>query len=488
MDGSFYEPISARDRVFLHFEDTATHMHLGGLTIFETGPLATPLGGVDIDRIRAQIAGRLHLVPRYRQRLGWIPVFNQAVWVDDDHFSLDYHVRHTALPQPGDDAQLKAMTARIMSQQLDRGKPLWELWVIEGLVDDRFALLIKTHHAIADGISAFDLFTALVSPTPDDTIEPPQPWQARPAPSGARMLADGLLRQAAAPATMARWMVDAISDPPGTGASTVASARALWDLVGAGASLPPETPLNRPITAHRRFDWLTLDLEAVKEVKNRLGATVNDVALASVTGGLRAFFIRRGVSVENLALRIVVPVSVRSEDERGVASNRASGWLLTLPVYEPDPARRLAAITAETARRKAIRQELGPEALGRAADFAVPGLVGLGVRMLSRLHPYNLIVTNVPGPQVPLYLLGARLLAGFPQVPLFENQCLGVALFSYCGSLCFGFNADREAVPDLASLAAEVGRGFAELQAVRPARESSRSARPPRSRRASGTR
>ncbi len=460
---TFYERISAQDRSFLHFEDATTHMHLGGLTLFEAGPLTTPDGGIDIDRIRRQIAGRLHLVPRYRQRLAWIPVFNQAVWIDDDHFNLSYHVRHAALPRPGDDTQLKMLTARIMSQQLDRGKPLWELWVIEGLANDRFALLIKTHHAIADGISAFDLFTALVSPTPDDVIDEPRPWTPRPAPSGARLLADGLARQAATPMTMAQRLLAIATDPAGVGATTRASMRALVDMAGAGASPPPPTPLNQPISAHRSFDWLTLDLAHVKAVKSRLGGTVNDVALASVAGGLHHFLQTRGVDVSELALRVVVPVSVRTEDERGQASNRASGWLLDLPVHEPDPKRRLAAVAAETGKRKAIRQELGPEVLGRVAEYAVPGIVGLGVRLLSRLHPYNLIVTNVPGPQVPLYLLGARLLSGYPQVPLFENQGLGIALFSYCGSLGFGFNADREVVPDLEVFAAAVQRGFSEL-------------------------
>ena len=461
---AFYERISAQDRSFLHFEDANSHMHLGGLVLFEAAPLRTPDGGIDIDRIRAHIAGRLHLVPRYRQRLGWIPVFNQAVWVDDDHFNLTYHVRHTALPRPGDDAQLKRLTARIMSQQLDRGKPLWELWVIEGLADDRFALLVKTHHAIADGISAFDLFTALVSPTPDDAIEEPQPWTPRPAPSGTRLLADGLTRQMAAPITVAQRLLAIARDPAGVGVATRANMRALADLVRAGAVPPPRTPLNKPISAHRIFDWLTLDLAAVKAVKTKLGGTVNDVALASVVGGLHHFLRGRGVDVHGLQFRVVVPVSVRTEDERGQANNRASGWLLDLPVHETDPARRLAAVAAATSKRKAIRQELGPDALARAADFAAPGILGLGVRLLSRLHPYNLIVTNVPGPQVPLYLLGARLLGGFPQVPLFENQGLGIALFSYCGSLGFGFNADRDVVPDLDAFAAAVKRGFEELE------------------------
>ena len=466
----FYERISAQDRSFLHFEDATTHMHLGGLVVFEVGPLRTPEGGVDIERIRAQIAGRLHLVPRYRQRLAWIPVFNQAVWVDDDHFHLSYHVRHAALPRPGDDAQLKALTARIMSQQLDRGKPLWELWVIEGLAGDRFALLMKTHHAIADGISAFDLFSALVSPTPDATIDPPQPWTPRPAPSGGRLLADGLAHQAATPMTLAQRLLAIASDPAGVGATTRASMRALVDLAGSGAAPAPPTPLNQPISAHRRFDWLTLHLAEVRAVKAKLGGTVNDVALASVAGGLHHFLRGRGHDVRELAMRVVVPVSLRTEDERGQASNRASGWLIDLPVYEADPVRRLERVAAETRKRKEARQELGPEVLGRVAEYAVPGIVGLGVRLLSRLHPYNLIVTNVPGPQFPLYLLGAKLLTGFPQVPLFENQGLGIALFSYCGFLGFGFNADRDVVPDLDVFAAAVARGFDELKQAAAAR------------------
>ncbi|MCC6850099.1 MAG: wax ester/triacylglycerol synthase family O-acyltransferase [Deltaproteobacteria bacterium] len=451
-----------QDRSFLHFEDATTHMHLGGLLIFEAGPLSTPEGGIDIARIRAHIAGRLHRVPRYRQRLGWIPVFNQAVWVDDDHFHLGYHVRHAALPRPGDDAHLKALTARIMSQQLDRGKPLWELWIVEGLAHGRFALLMKTHHAIADGISAFDLFTALVSPTPDETVAEPEPWTPRPAPTGARLLADGLAHQAATPITMAQRLFAIAGDPAGVGASTRAGMRALLDLAGA-VTPPPPTPLNRPISAHRRFEWLTLDLDEVRAVKAKLGGTVNDVALASVSGGLHHFLKGRGVDVRTLVMRIVVPVSVRTEDERGQASNRASGWLIDLPIHETDPRRRQAHVSAETRKRKETRQELGPEVLGRAAEYVVPGVVGLGVRLLSRLHPYNLIVTNVPGPQFPLYLLGARLLTGFPQVPLFENQGLGIALFSYCGSLGFGFNADRDVVPDLDDFAAAVAKGFDEL-------------------------
>jgi hypothetical protein len=429
-----YERLSAQDRSFFVFEDASAHMHLGGIAVFEAGPLATAAGGVDVERIRAYIAARLHLVPRYRQRLAWVPVLGRPVWVDDAHFNLSYHVRHTAVPRPGDAPQLKRLAARILSQQLDRGKPLWEIWITEGLDGDRFAMLVKTHHALADGVSAFNLFSALLSPAPEEAVAPPAAWSPRPAPSPWALLRDQLVFQTTAPLRLGLDLARALREPRRLRDRVAESVQAVWELVGAGLRLPQPTPLNRPIGPHRRFDWLTLDLAEVKVVKNALGGTVNDV------------------------------VSVRAEDERGVVNNRASAWLMELPVSEPDPCRRLALVQAATAQRKASRQELGPDVLGRAVEYAIPGVLTLGVRLASRLHPYNLIVTNVPGPQVPLYLLGARLIEGYPQVPLFENQGLGVALFSYCGMLCWGFNADWDLVPDLPRFVEAVAASFDELR------------------------
>ncbi len=468
-----YERLSALDRSFLVFEDAETHMHLGGLALFDASPLRTPEGGVAIDRIRAHIAARLHLVPRYRQRLAYVPLRNRPVWVDDAHFNLHYHVRHTAVPRPGDDAQLKRLAARILSQQLDRGKPLWEIWVVEGLQDGRFAMLVKTHHALADGISAFGLFSALLSPEPDDRLEEPQPWRPRPPPGPLALLRDELAFQAAAPVTLARSLARALRRPESVAGRVVESARALLTLLGSGLRLPATTPLNRPIGPHRRFDWLTLDLADVKAVKDRLGGTVNDVVLATVAGAVRRFLVRRRVDVDRLDYRVVVPVNVRREDELGAVNNRASGWLAALPVGERNPARRLALVQQTTARLKAARQELGPDVLGQAAEYAMPGVLTLGVRLTARLHPYNLIVTNVPGPQVPLYLLAAPLLGGYPQVPLFQNQGLGIALFSYCGQLCWGFNADWELVPDLPHFVDAVVGAFEELRRTAAERERS---------------
>ena len=303
---------------------------------------------------------------------------------------------------------------------------------------------MKTHHAIADGISAFDLFTALVSPTPDDVIEAP-PWTPRPAPKRARLLADGLARQATTPMTMAQSLFAIASDPAGVGATTRRHARPRRPR-RRRSSPPPPTPLNQPISAHRSFDWLTLDLAEVKAVKAKLGGTVNDVALASVCGGLHHFLRGRGADIRELQMRVVVPVSVRTEDERGQASNRASGWLLDLPVYETDPARRLAVVSAATSKRKAIHQELGPEMLGRVAEFAVPGV---SARRPAPLAPPPL----QPHRHQRAGSAGAALSPrrgcseGFRSAALREPG-LGIALFSYCGTLGFGFNADREVVPD----------------------------------------
>jgi WS/DGAT/MGAT family acyltransferase len=423
-----YERLSPQDRSFFVFEDPNAHMHLGGLALFESGPLATPEGGLDVDRIRAYIASRLHLAPRYRHRLAWIPVLNRPVWVDDDHFNLAFHVRHTAVPRPGDAPKLKQLVARILSQQLDRGKPLWEIWIIEGVEDDRFALLVKTHHAVADGISAFDLFAALLNPSPDAVTTAPQPWEPRPAPSGWTLLGNGLLFYASAPVAVARGLGRALRDPAQLLGDTSERARAVWETLTAGLRRPPSTPINGPIGPHRRFGWLALDLEHVKQVKNRFGGTINDVVLTTVAGAVRRFLDARGADATGLDFRVVVPVSVRAEDERGTINNRASGWLAALPVGETDPERRFASVQATTSRLKAIRQELGPDSLGRALEYAAPGVLTLGVKLAARLAPYNLIITNVPGPQIPLYLLGARLQVGYPMVPLFENQGLSIAL------------------------------------------------------------
>jgi WS/DGAT/MGAT family acyltransferase len=458
-----YERLTAQDRPFLHFETPNCHMHLGGTAIFEAGPLATPAGGIDIERIRARIRSRLHLIPRYRQRLAHVPIEGHPVWVDDEHFNLSFHVRHAALPRPGSERQLKRLAGRIMSQQLDRARPLWEVWIVEGLEGNRFAFVTKTHHAIADGISTVDLLSVLLSFDRDETIEEAPEWTPRPAPGPGELLRGEWLRRMRLPLALWSGAREVVRRPDRVSARVAEGVAAVLRFIGAGLPLPSDTPLNRPIGPHRRLDWLALDLAEVKAVKNSLGGTVNDVVLATVTGAVRRFLRHRHVDLARLNYRAVVPVSVRSLDERGLANNRASAWLMSLPIQTGSVGKRFAQVREMTARLKESRQERGPEVLGQAVDLAGGAFLALGVRLVSRLSPYNLIVTNIPGPPGPLYLVGARLLAGYPLVPLFENQGLAIALFSYDGRLFWGLNADLDLVPDLEDFVTAIAVSFSEL-------------------------
>jgi WS/DGAT/MGAT family acyltransferase len=458
----WYERLSAADRSFLVFEQSNTHMHLGGVTVLEHAPLTTAHGGVDIDRIRRYIGSRLHYIPRYRHRLAFIPIENHPVWVEDQHLNLHYHVRHTSLPRPGDDQQLKQLAARIMSQPLDRRRPLWETWVIEGLEGNRFAMLLKTHHCVVDGVSGVDLMSVLLRSAPDDTFEEAPPWHPRPAPAPLALLRDEVIRRVTTPLTLMEHTRALLQNPSEAGARLRDNLASTFEFVSAGLHRPAETPLNQPIGPYRRFDWHRLDLDAVKAIKNRLGGTVNDVVLATVSGAVRRFLKRRHAVVEGLDYRAVVPVSVRSPAEQGTLGNRVSAWMLSLPVNESDPHVRLRKVSEMTARLKRSKQAEAIGALTQVAELVDP-ILSLGVRLAARVAPYNLIVTNVPGPQFPLYLLGARLLEGYPTVPLFEYQGLGIAIFSYDGKLFWGLNADWDLVPDLHHFVDAIDASFREL-------------------------
>jgi len=466
MDTPAFERLSAQDSSFLTFENTNAHMHVGGVAILEAGPLQRPHGGVDIERIRTYIASRLHWIPRYRQRLAFVPIENHPVWVDDDHFNLNYHVRHACLPHPGDDTQLKQLVGRIMSQQLDRGKPLWEAWLVEGLTDNRIAFVTKAHHCMIDGIASVDLLSVLMTASPEHNIEQPPLWTPRPAPGRLELLRDAVTRGAAMPVELARSLSRVLDDPNDVGARLMQRATATFQMIGAGLRRPAATPINQSIGPHRRFDWLTLDLAEVKEVKNRLGGTVNDVVLATVSGGLHRFLTGRGFDVKGLDYRVVLPVSMRAPEEHATSGNRVSAWITSLPIQERDARRRLDVVRRTTTQLKQSKLELGADTLTEVGEWAGSGLMTIGVRLAARLHPYNLIVTNVPGPPLPLYLIGARMLEGYPQVPLFEYQGLGVALFSYAGNLCWGFNADWDLLPDLPALVDAVAHSFRELHAT----------------------
>ena len=465
MPSFFYDRLSFLDNSFLLAESPTNHMHIAGTATYETGPLRRPDGGVDVDRIRAYVESRLHLIPRYRQVLARTPIENHPVWVDDPHFNIDYHVRHTALPRPGDEPHLKALSGRIMAQQLDRSKPLWEMWVVEGLDGgDRFALITKVHHCMIDGMSSVDLLEVLLSPVPTETIDPAPRWVPRPVPDRWDLLWGETRRRLGIPFEAlrgARSLLGAMRDPR---SDLRATARAVRDALRSTLRQVSDTPLNKPIGPHRRFDWMKMDLGAVKDVKSALGGTLNDVVLTTVAGAVRRFLEYRRVDVDaGLAFRVMAPVSVRTGEERGTLGNRVSAWMIDLPIGERDPRVRLEKISAATAKLKDSKQALGAELLTRVGEWTPSTLLSMGARMVTRALPFNLVVTNVPGPQVPLYLLGARMLDNYGQVPLTDYLGLGIVLFSYAGSLCWGFNADWDLLPDLREFVAATEASFQEL-------------------------
>ncbi len=463
---AIYDRLTAQDRSFLELEGPSIHMHVAGAFLFERGSLATPQGGVDIDAIRDYVESRMHRIPRYRQRLAWIPIEDHPVWVDDDRFNIHYHVRHAALPAPGDDRQLKRLCARILSQQLDRRRPLWEMWVIEGLEHDRFALVCKTHHCMVDGLSGADLLAVLLGVTPNKEFEPGPTWYPNPAPSGLELLRDATWRRVATPFVLGAAAISALRQPERAMEQLGDALHGVGQALSSALSPAADTPLNRPIGPHRRFDWIGFDIAEVKRVKDHLGGTVNDVVLATVAGAVSRFLEQRGIPLSrqrDLDFRAFCPVSVRSSEERGTLGNRVSSIVARLPIAERDPARRLESVRAVTADLKQSKQALGADVLSSVSEWTAPTLAALAARLAFANRVSNLVVTNVPGPQIPLYLLGARMLESYPMVPLFESQGLGIALFSYAGGLFWGFNADWEQFPDLHDFVVAIDASFREL-------------------------
>ncbi|MFN2377672.1 MAG: wax ester/triacylglycerol synthase family O-acyltransferase [Candidatus Binatia bacterium] len=460
---AMYSRLSALDRSFLDIEDRNTHMHVGATCVFETGPLRGDDGGIDIDRVRAYVESRLHLIPRYRQRLATIPLEGHPVWVDDEQFDIRYHVRHLSLPRPGCERELKRLAGWINSQQLDRGKPLWEMWVVEGLENDRFALIAKTHHCMIDGLAGADLLAVLLRPSDDTGIDAPHRWRPLAAPSGTTLLRDSAWRRLGMPVRAVRSLVE---DPTGFLQNASDLAAALYESTSLSLQPGSETSLNRAIGSHRRFDWLEFQLDRVKAVKNRLGGTVNDVVLAVVSGGIRRYLVGRGMELDgdpDFIFRAFCPVGLQSSRRLRSSGNFVSAMMMELPVGEPDPVRRLESIRAFTRDHKGGAPVRGTEVLEKIADETFPTMLGLFAAAVESSRAYNLIVTNVPGPPFPLYLLGAHMQESYPLVPLFGHQGVGIALLSYNGRLCWGFSGDRDVVPDLHDLVEAVRESFAEL-------------------------
>jgi diacylglycerol O-acyltransferase len=462
--------LTGLDASFLALEDAGAHMHVGSCLLFEG---AAP-GYVEFVE---QLDSRMHLVPRYRQKLAFPPLTQaRPVWIDDPHFNPGYHVRHTALPEPASLEQLRNLAGRVLAQRLDRGKPLWEIWLVDNVEGGRFAMITKTHHCLVDGVSGVDIATVLfdAAADPDPPPEPPPPWFPRPEPSAATLMADALAERASAPLDAVRVAVDALSHPEKTAEQLGRAAYGFGAMLRAGLQGAPASPYNVPIGPHRRFAWADGDLAQFKAIKTKLGGTVNDVVLTVVTGALRTHMQANDHDVDGVELKAMVPVSVRAEAERGALGNRVTSMFAPLPVYADDPVERFEIVHEAMKGLKESGQAVGAELLTELADFAPPTVLSQASRLQSSQRAFNVVVTNVPGPQFPLYMLGRKLLRIYPQVPLVRNTALGIAIMSYDGTLNFGLLGDFDALPDLDDLAAALRDAIAELAAAAGVRASDR--------------
>jgi diacylglycerol O-acyltransferase / wax synthase len=451
--------LTSIDASFLHQEGRSSHMHIGGVLIFE-GP---PPQFVDY---LAHIRGRLHLVPRYRQKLATPPLeTGRPLWVDDPNFNLEYHVRNAALPYPGTEQQLLQLTARIASQPLDRSKPLWENWLVEGLHDNRFALIFKTHHALVDGVSGVDLGTVLfdLQPTPSAPPTDLEAWQPKPEPSGAELVVAGVRGMVGGAAELVARTMQAASRPASSLSMLRDAAEGVGEIVWAGLNPAPETPLNVEIGPHRRYSVVRQQLKDYKMVKDALGGTVNDVVLTVVSGALAGWLRSRGIRTEGLEMRALVPVSVRTQDQRGTLGNQLTAMRAPLPVYIDDPVARLQFVRCAMDGLKDSKQAVGAATLATVNNLAPPTILAQASRLNFSTRLFNLIVTNIPGPQMPLYVLGRKLDELFPVAFLPDNHALAVAIMSYNGGVGYGLLADYDALPDVDLIAEGIDASLREL-------------------------
>ncbi len=449
--------LTALDSTFLHLEDhSSAHMHVASVMVFEG---AAPTLPALVDHVQS----RLHLVPRYRQRLATVP-FGQGrpLWVDDPHFNPYYHIRHTALPRPADEGALKQLAGRLFSQRLDRSKPLWEIWLVQSMAGGRFALIAKTHHALVDGISGVDITTVLF-----DTAAEPAPtaggwasgqsWSAKPLPGQAKLLGEALMERTTVPAEMVRG-ARALFRAPRRVATQVKDGLAsigATTLAGINAPAPP-SPFNVDIGPHRRYTFVDADLARFKAIKDSLGGTLNDVVLASVSLALGRYLREQGHDTDGLVLKAMVPVSVRTKDQRGALGNQVAAMWAPLPVGVENAAECLREIALAMDDLKKGGQAVGAQVLTNLAGFAPPTILSQAARLQARQPFFNLVVTNVPGPQFPLYLLGRRLQVLYPVVPLAQRQALGIAVMSYDGHLGFGLLGDYDALPGIEEIALDL--------------------------------
>ncbi len=454
-------------------------MHVGGVALFQA-----PAEGFDYDRLVRLIKTRIALVPRYRQRIRWVPGgLRNPVWVDDGSFDVTYHIRRSALPRPGTEAQLRDLVARIMSRPLDRTRPMWEMYLVEGLERGRFAVLTKTHHAMVDGVSALDIGQVILDTDPQPRETAVDTWHPAREPSNVELVVAAVNDIARSPAAVVEGARHGLADVSKT---VTSMGRQLVGMASAAVTVAksmPDSPLNVEIGEQRRFATTAMRLGDLKDIRKAHGGTVNDVVLAITAGALRSWLMTRDESVgTRTTIRALVPVSVRERDDV-TSGNKVAAFLVDLPVGEPDPVVRLARVSFEMAQHKERGQMLGAEAIIMVAGFAPPTLHSLGARVGSSLSKrlFNLVVTNVPGPQVPLYAGGAKMLAVYPVVPLSKGQAVSIGLTSYNGGVFFGLNADRDAMPDVDVLAQCLADAAEELlDTARPARRRPAKTTPPK--------
>ena len=455
--------LSTLDAEFLHIEDGISHMHIAGGCVFAGKPPSE-------EELVGLVAGKLHEIPRYRQRVRTVPFeLGRPVWVDDPHFDIHYHVRRTALPAPGGDAEFDALMGRLMSQPLDRNRPLWETWLVEGLADDHWALVFKIHHCMVDGIAGVRLLEVLLDISPVTPVSEPRPWSPEPEQSGTELVLNAWAGLATDTITSARRLTEAVADPRRGLATASSTVRGLTRYARNLVSGPPLS-IEGTIGPHRAWAHSDASLADVKAVGRALGGTVNYVVLSVVSGGFRRLLETRGEDPETATIRSLVPVSTRGTDARGVPDNRVSAILFDLPVGVADPVARLVDVKAGMTDRKGSHMAEAGEAVTTIGDLVPPMVVGAitraGSRMMRRIPQRTIgtVTTNVPGPQFPLYCLGREMLEYRPFVPIAHGVRVGVAILSYNGRLFFGVTGDGTTAPDVDVLAQGI---IAEVDALR---------------------
>lgn len=459
MSDAYYQRLSALDASFLGFEERNTHWHEAAVMVFDAGPLRTADGGLDFEKILNNYEWSFAEVPRYRQRIAKVPFFDHPVWVDDPGFNVRYHIRQIGLPQPADERVLKRVCGYLLELPLDVEKPPWEVWLVDGLENDRFALVTKIHHCMADGISGVNLIRTLLGTQPFERDGAPEPWSPRRAPSGVGLLSDELARRIRAPFQL----LAPLQEPEEAFQQARDVVQGLVEASSLGWRPASKTPFNpESVGPHRRFDWSDMSMGQIKDVRAGLGGTINDVVLATASGAFGHFLREHRTTTADIDFRALIPVSVRASKEDDLG-NRVAMIMVELPVGERDAATRLRRVIETTQKLKHSKQALGVSWLEGLADKIGGRFFTELSRRATRNRPFNVVVTNVPGPRVPLYFLGSELRAIYPMMPLFPNQALSIAVLSYNGQVFWGYNSDWDALPDVHNLVEGVGEQFREL-------------------------